>query len=116
MMKYEHKSEPLLSRGLFLLRLGRHVLFALGILLLFLLIGTLGYHYFVNLPWLDATLNASMILSGMGPVDTISNSAGKQFATVYALLSGLVFALTTGIIISPIVHRVFHSLHFKEDE
>jgi len=116
MMRYENKSEPLLSRPQFLLRLAQHVLLALGILLLFLGIGTLGYHYFVNLPWLDATLNASMILSGMGPVDTISNSVGKEFATVYALLSGLVFALTTGIIISPIVHRVFHSLHFKEDD
>lgn len=116
MLRYENKSEPLLPRWLFLLRLGRHVLLALGILLLFLVIGALGYHYFVNLPWLDATLNASMILSGMGPVDPISNSLGKEFATVYALLSGLVFALTTGIIISPIVHRVFHSLHFKEDD
>jgi hypothetical protein len=113
-LHYEHHSQPLLSCGLFLIRVGRHVLFALGILLLFLAIGAVGYHIFVKLPWLDAVLNASMILSGMGPVDTITSSGGKTFATLYALISGLVFALTTGIIISPIVHRVFHSMHVKD--
>jgi hypothetical protein len=90
-------------------------LLALGILLLFLIFGAVGYHAFVQLSWLDATLNAAMILSGMGPVDTITTPAGKTFATVYALISGLVFALTTGVIISPIVHRVFHSMHVKDE-
>lgn len=116
MLRYEHHSQPLLPRGLFLLRVGRHILLALALLILFLLLGTIGYHYFVGLPWLDATLNASMILSGMGPVNTVTTAGGKTFATVYALISGLVFALTTGIIISPIVHRVFHSMHVKEED
>lgn len=116
MLQYEHRTEPLLPRNRFLIRVGRHVLFALGIMLVFLALGTVGYHYFVSLPWLDAVLNASMILSGMGPVDTITTPGGKEFATVYALVSGLVFALSTGIIISPIVHRVFHSLHMKDDD
>jgi hypothetical protein len=113
MFRYEHHGQPLLSRGLFLLRVGRHVLLALGVLLVFLALGAAGYHIFVQLPWLDATLNAAMILSGMGPVDAVTTPAGKTFATLYALTSGLVFALTTGIIISPLLHRVFHSLHIK---
>lgn len=116
MLRYEHRSQPLLPRSQFLLRVVWHVLFALGLLLLFLALGTIGYHYFVQLAWIDAVLNASMILSGMGPVDTITMPAGKTFATIYALISGIVFALTTGIIISPIVHRVFHSMHVKDDD
>jgi hypothetical protein len=116
MFRYERRGQPLLAGRLFLIRVGRHVLLALSILLLFLLIGTLGYHYFASLPWLDAVLNASMILSGMGPVDQLTNASGKTFATLYALISGLVFAFTSGIIISPILHRVFHSLHIEASD
>lgn len=111
--RYERRSDPLLARNLFLIRVGRHVLLALGIMLLFLAVGMVGYHYFANLPWLDAVLNASMILSGMGPVSPLTTPAAKAFATVYALFSGLVFAFVTGIIISPILHRVFHNLHIE---
>ena len=85
-----------------MLRVLTYVGYALGIVMVFLGLGTLGYHFFVGLAWLDAVLNASMILSGMGPVDPVSTEAGKVFASIYALLSGVVFAITTGIIISPI--------------
>ncbi|HRN50417.1 MAG TPA: hypothetical protein PLC52_00425 [Anaerolineales bacterium] len=64
--------------------------------------------------WLDALLNAAMFLSGMGPVNPISSDVGKWFATGYAVVSGLVFTLTTGIVVSPMLHRVFHSLHVKD--
>lgn len=116
MFRYEHRSQPLLPRKLFFVRIGRHALLALGVMALFLLLGTLGYHSLAGLPMLDALLNASMILSGMGPVDAITSHAGKLFATAYALVSGLVFAFTTGIIISPMLHRVFHSLHIEDSE
>lgn len=112
--RYERRNQPLLPRRGFLARVGRHVLLALGVLLLFLLLGALGYRYLAGLGWLDAVLNAAMILSGMGPVNQLDTDMGKWFATVYALVSGLVFAFTTGIIISPILHRVFHSLHIDE--
>ncbi len=92
------------------------MLVALGVMLLFLLLGTLGYHWLAGLPLLDALLNAAMILSGMGPVDALTTDAGKLFATAYALVSGLVFAFTTGIIISPMLHRAFHRLHMKDTE
>lgn len=116
MFRYEHRSQSLLPRRQFVLRVGRHVLMALGLMSIFLLLGTLGYHWLADMTWLDALLNASMILSGMGPVNAITSDAGKLFATGYALVSGLVFALTTGIIVSPMLHRVFHSLHIKGDE
>lgn len=114
MFRYEHRSQPLLPRRQFVLRVGRHVLLALGLMSVFLLIGTLGYHWLAGMVWLDALLNASMILSGMGPVNPITSEAGKWFATAYALVSGLVFTLTTGIVVSPMLHRVFHSLHVKD--
>lgn len=98
----------------FLLRVLTYIGYALGIVLAFLGLGTLGYHFFVGLAWLDAVLNASMILSGMGPVDPITTEGGKVFASIYALLSGIVFAITTAIIISPILHRVLHHLHLSQ--
>ncbi|MCW5873488.1 MAG: hypothetical protein KIS88_02455 [Anaerolineales bacterium] len=116
MFRYEHRSQPLLPRRQFVFRVGRHVLLALGVMALFLLLGTLGYYWLAGLAWLDALLNASMILSGMGPVNAITSDAGKWFATAYALVSGLVYALTTGIIVSPMLHRVFHSLHVKDSD
>lgn len=112
-MPFEHHSQPLLPVSGFLLRVLVYICYALGVVLLFLTLGTIGYHFFVGLPWLDAVLNASMILSGMGPVDPITTEGGKLFATIYALLSGVVFAVTTGIIISPILHRVLHRLHLE---
>ncbi len=112
-MPFEHHSQPLIPVHGFLLRVLTYVGYALVIVLLFLGVGTLGYHFFVGLDWLDAVLNASMILSGMGPVDAITTEGGKVFASVYALLSGVVFAITTGIIISPLLHRVLHRVHLK---
>lgn len=113
-MPFEHHSQPLLHVRGFVLRVLTYIGFALLIILAFMVMGTLGYHFFVGLAWLDAFLNAAMILSGMGPVDPIVTEAGKWFASFYALLSGVVFAVTTGIIIAPIIHRVLHRLHLKE--
>jgi hypothetical protein len=115
-LRFEHHSKPLLPMSGFVLRVFGYVGIALGIVLVFLAIGIFGYRFAVGLPWLDATLNAAMILSGMGPVDAITTQAGKVFASVYAIAAGLVFAITTGIIISPILHRVFHRLHIKSDD
>ena len=114
-MRFEHHSQPLMPVRGFVLRVLIYVGYALGVVLLFLGLGTLGYHFIVGLPMLDAVLNAAMILSGMGPVDAITSEAGKVFASVYALLSGIVFAVTTGIVISPILHRVLHRLQLKNE-
>jgi hypothetical protein len=114
MLKYEHRSEPLLPTRGFLVRLARHGGIALGIIMLFLGLGTWGYHVFVGLPWLDAMLNASMILGGMGPVDPIVTVGGKWFASIYALLSGLVFIVIVGVVLAPVFHRIFHRLNLDK--
>jgi hypothetical protein len=78
--------------------------------------GVLGYHHLVGLPWIDALLNASMILGGMGPIDKIESDAGKLFASVYALLSGLVFVAVCGVLIAPFAHRFLHRFHAELEE
>jgi hypothetical protein len=79
-------------------------------------IGTIGYHITAGLPWVDAFLNASMILAGMGPVDRLETTVAKIFAALYALFSGLVFIALMGIVLAPWAHRVMHVLHIAESE
>ena len=113
---FEHKNEPLLPRRLFIRRAINHLL--LGILTIFisLMIGILGYRFIEGMSWIDSLLNASMILGGMGPVGEMHKDAGKFFASMYALFSGIIFLITVGIIIAPSVHRFLHSLHIDEKE
>ena len=108
---FEHRSDPLLPRRLFLARLMRHVRFATGVIVLSLGIGVLGYHGFEGLSWIDSLLNASMILGGMGPVDPIRTIAGKLFASAYSLFSGILFLVVAGIIVAPFAHRLMHRMH-----
>jgi len=75
--------------------------------------GMAGYHFFEGMSWIDAYVNASMILSGMGPVTTLQTDSGKIFAGSYALYSGLALIFVTGLIISPIVHRLLHRFHLE---
>jgi len=111
---YEHRTEPLLPRRRFLRRLLRHALVALALLASSLGLGVLGYHFTEGLSWLDALLNASMILSGMGPVAQLHTQAGKLFASIYALFSGAVFLGIAGIVVAPLAHRLLHRLHLEE--
>ncbi len=113
---YEHKKQPLASKATFYKRIGRSLLVALSVLFVSLMIGVLGYHVTTKMDWLDALLNASMILSGMGPVDTLITDEGKWFASFYALFSGVVFITNIGLILAPAVHRMMHSLHVEEDK
>src|SRR3954462_2516851 len=113
---YEHRTERLWSRAKFLRRLGRHVGIALTFVAGSLSIGILGYHFLEKLPWIDALLNASMILGGMGPVDPVKTTAGKIFASLYALYSGLVVLVAAGIVFAPIFHRFLHRFHLQESE
>jgi hypothetical protein len=108
---YEHRTEPVASRPLFQRRVALHASVAGGIVALSLGIGALGYHVFAALPWVDAVLNAAMILTGMGPVDPLPTPAAKIFATVYALYSGIAFLAITGLLVAPFVHRLLHRLH-----
>ena len=108
---YEHHSQPLLPRPLFIRRMLWHGLTASGLLLAALAVGVLGYHFVEGIPWVDSILNASMILGGMGPVDRMETVAGKLFASAYALFSGVAFLATAGILFVPLAHRLLHLLH-----
>src|SRR4030043_1329511 len=98
---YEHRTQPLLPRRLLLLRMLRHGLLAFCLVFVSLGIGVVGYHVAAGLSWLDALLNASMILGGMGPVNELHTVAGKLFASFYALYSGAVFLVAVGIMMAP---------------
>lgn len=112
---FEHISEPLLSPRAFALRVARSVAVAMAIVLLSLLAGMLGYRAFEGLSWLDAFLNAAMLLGGMGPVALPVTEHGKLFAGIYALYCGLVVIMAAGIMLTPVAHRLMHSLHLDDD-
>ncbi len=112
---YEHKTQRLAPLHVFYKRILRNLLFAFGILSICLAIGIIGYHYTDGIPWIDSLHNASMILSGMGPVVEIKSTGGKLFASAYALFSGVAFITNIGIILAPMAHRLFHRLHLEDD-
>ena len=113
---YEHRHQPLLSRGQFLLRLARHAVGAGIVVLPSLAAGMLGYHVFEHLDWISAFLNSAMLLGGMGPVDAPRTTDGKLFAGLYALYAGLVFIVVGGFLVAPVIHRVLHRLHLEGDD
>src|SRR4051812_13542103 len=102
---YEHRRKPLLPRRAYYARLVRSVAIASAIIAGSLVIGMAGYHGYESLSWLDAFVNAAMILSGMGPVSPLQTSAGKVFAGCYALFSGLAFITSIGVVFAPVFHR-----------
>jgi len=112
--RYEHRSEPLMPWRPFLLRrVGKALIAIAAIITASLIIGMLGYRLAEGMGWLDAFLNASMILSGMGPVDTLHTATGKLFAGFYALYSGLVLVGTAGLLLAPFMHRLLHRFHLE---
>jgi hypothetical protein len=111
---YENKKQAIASKRIFYKRLFRNLFIATLILTVCLLIGILGYHYIAHIEWIDAVHNASMILSGMGPVADVKNFWGKIFSSAYALFSGVAFITNIGFIIAPAAHRFFHRLHVDE--
>ncbi len=109
---YESRHQAPLPRAGFVQRLALHVAWALALLLASLAAGIAGYVVFEQLPWIDAFLNAAMLLGGMGPVNAPQSTPGKLFAGVYALYAGLVFIVTAALVFTPILHRVMHHFHW----
>lgn len=104
---------PLSPNTLFLRHMTRNLIFGFLFIALALFLGMCGYHYLEKMNWSDSFLNASMILSGMGPVTTLATNSGKIFAGSYALFSGLVFIAVIALIFSPIVHHIFRKVHLE---
>ena len=113
---FETKNQPILPRPAFALRVGRYFLASLALILGSLFLGMLGYHFLEDLPWIDAFVNASMILAGMGPVAPIQSWCGKLFAGCYALYSGLLVILASGLLLAPFVHRLLHQFQLDSDK
>jgi hypothetical protein len=115
-LRFEHKRQPLASRRVFAKRMAGSFALSLTLILLSLFGGMAGYHHFEGMAWIDAFVNAAMILSGMGPLGTLQTWNGKAFAGMYALYSGLVLILAMGIVIAPIVHRVLHRFNLEDED
>jgi hypothetical protein len=113
---YERKGDKLLPWPRFARRMALSFGLTMAIVSVSLAAGVLGYHVVAGLSWIDSLLNASMILTGMGPVDPMKDTASKLFASAYALFSGVVFLSAVAIVLSPVLHRVVHAFHIDEDK
>lgn len=112
-MFFENRSQPLLPRHLFVRRLARYIIYSLAIIVFSLFLGMVGYHLLGRLGWIDSFLNASMILTGMGPVDPMPTAAGKLFSGLYAIYSGVIFLSVVAMMFTPIAHRLLHIFHLE---
>lgn len=113
---FESKKKGLLPRRDFYKRILRSFILGLILIAISLYLGMMGYHHYEGLSWIDAYANASMILSGMGPLSPLQTEKGKLFAGTYALFSGLIFIIILGVILAPVIHRFLHKFHLQEEK
>ena len=114
MMVFERRTQPPLSRRHFYRRMAVHGRYAALLIGMSLLVGMVGYHSLAGMGWVDSFLNASMLLGGMGPVGDIPTTAGKIFAGVFALYSGLLFLAVAVLLLTPVFHRLMHKFHWED--
>jgi len=112
---YEPRGVPPVPRSVFLRRVAGHLGVACALMAGSLWAGMLGYRHYEHLSWIDAFLNAAMLLGGMGPVESPATKGGKIFAGCYALYAGLFFLVTAGIVLAPVAHRLLHQFHWDAD-
>lgn len=108
------RNQNILSNKDFAVRVLKYSSVAIFLVVLSISMGMLGYHYYGGLPWIDCFYNASMILTGMGPVDPMPTDDAKIFASVYALFSGVIFLSTVAVFFAPFAHRLMHLLHVED--
>ena len=113
---FEHRSKPLLTRSAFTKRMVLFALLSTGSVTFSLLLGMVGYRIFESFSWVDAFLNAAMLMGGMGPLNELRTESGKIFAGIYALYCGLVFIISIGFLIAPVFHRFLHKFHIELNE
>jgi hypothetical protein len=107
---------PMPTRQEFARHMSRSMLVSSALIAISLGIGVLGYHVTAGLDWVDALLNASMILTGMGPVSPLATDGAKLFASAYALFSGVIFIASAGVAVGPVAHRFLHRFHLELDD
>lgn len=111
--EFEHHTQPIIPPHQFLIRLAHSGIIALALIIVSLLFGMIGYHILEDQSWIDAFLNASMLLGGMGPVNTPITYGGKLFAGLYALYCGLAVIIIAGVVLAPVAHRILHRFHME---
>ena len=116
LFRFDSRTEPLATHAEFAGRLSLNLLAALLLVGAALGAGMDGYHATEGMDWLDAFLNAAMLLGGMGPVTALVTDGGKLFAGIYAIICGLIFVLASGVVLAPVLHRVMHALHVEDDD
>jgi len=113
---FESKTQELIPLPRFARRVALSLALAGAVLAAGLSIEVMGYHFIAGFAWIDSFLEASMILTGMGPVGALNSNAAKIFSSLYALFSGVVFLSVMAITISPVLHRILHKFHVDDDE
>jgi hypothetical protein len=116
LFRFDSRTDPLAPPMVFLGYFARNLSAATLLIVFSLAIGMAGYRFTEHMSWLDAYVNASMLLGGMGPVDPLHTQIGKFFAGSYALYCGLVVIITAGVVLAPILHRIFHALHVEDSD
>ncbi|QHI36159.1 hypothetical protein IMCC3317_15180 [Kordia antarctica] len=115
-LRFESKKSSVIQRKRFIIRALRYILYAIIMVAISVSIGTLGYHYFGSLSWIDAFYNACMILAGVGPIAPMPTDTAKIFASFYALFSGTAFFSVIAVVMAPIVHRFLHIINSDNTE
>ena len=113
---FEHRRKPLIPQSAFYRRMLMYTCGSFGLLFFSLVMGIIGYHYFENLSFTDAFLNAAMIMGGMGEVNELRTESGKIFAGIYALYCGLILLVAVGLLVAPIFHRFMHKFHLDIED
>jgi hypothetical protein len=112
-VRFEKRHESLLPRSKFFLRLVKFALLSVGLILVSLIVGIIGYRFSEGMSWVDAFLNAAMLMGGMGQVTVLHSDAGKVFAGVYALYCGFILIISVAVFLAPIFHRFLHHFHLE---
>jgi sterol desaturase/sphingolipid hydroxylase (fatty acid hydroxylase superfamily) len=115
-LTYEHRAQRPISRHQFLRRLAEHGGYAMVLIAISLAVGMVGFHVLARLSWIDAFLNAAMLIGGMGPVDTLPTDGAKLFAGLFALYAGLLVLVMAALLLTPVFHRLLHHFHWTERE
>ena len=111
---FENRAAPLASKKIFMSRVMFFFIVAIALTAIFVGIGMLGYRCFVEESWLDAFVDASMTLAGMGEIDIARSDAGKIFTSIYSLFCGLMFSVVVSMLLAPFVHRIYHKFHLDD--
>ncbi|MBF0569849.1 MAG: hypothetical protein HQL18_03645 [Candidatus Omnitrophica bacterium] len=112
---FEHRHQPLLAQGKFIQRMCICALISVGMLAVTVFIGAVAYHSLEHLSWVDAFLNAVLVMTGLGLTVTLQSAAAKVFTSFYAILSAIVFFSVLAILFAPLIHRAFHRFHLDLD-